>query len=702
MVTSKKWFNLTLLLEINNNKMFVQQHLEGAIGVNYGRVADNLPHPTVVANLVQTLGIKNVKIYDSDATVLSAFANTGISVIVAVPNNEIVSLASSAAALTWVQTNVKNFFPATQITYILVGNEVLSGDSSIWPSLLPAMQQIYSALRFYSLDTNIKVSTPHALGVLAVSFPPSAGVFQPNIAASIMAPLLSFLSSTQSPFMINVYPYLAYLADGGQNIALNYALIEPGAVGVTDSNSGLHYSSLIDAQLDAIIYAMQALNFNNIPLILTESGWPSQGDPNEIGASVANAEIYNNNLVRHVTPLGTPLRPGVEIDTYIFALFNEDLKPGATAERNFGLYYPNLTQVYPINLKPTSSQFSTNLALRAIGVNYGRVADNLPQPTVVANLVQRLGIKHVKIYDSDATVLSAFANTGISVIVAVPNNEIVSLASSPSAALTWVQTNVKNFFPATQITYILVGNEVLSGDSSIWPSLLPAMQQIYSALRFYSLDTNIKVSTPHALGVLAVSFPPSAGVFQPNIAASIMAPLLSFLSSTQSPFMINVYPYLAYLADGGQNIALNYGLIEPGAVGFTDSNSGLHYSSLIDAMLDAIIYAMQALNFNNIPLILTESGWPSEGDPNEIGASVANAEIYNNNLVRHVTVAQPLGTPLRPGVEIDTYIFELFNEDLKAGATSERNFGLYYPNLTQVYPINLNPTSCQFSTNLAC
>jgi hypothetical protein len=96
----------------------------------------------------------------------------------------------------------------------------------------------------------------------------------------------------------------------------------------------------------------------------------------------------------------------------------------------------------------------------AIGVNYGRVADNLPQPTVVANLVQALGIKNVKIYDTDATVLSAFANTGISVIVAVPNNEIVSLASSSSAARTWVQTNVKNFFPATQITYILVGNEV--------------------------------------------------------------------------------------------------------------------------------------------------------------------------------------------------------------------------------------------------
>jgi hypothetical protein len=74
------------------------------------------------------------------------------------------------------------------------------------------------------------------------------------------------------------------------------------------------------------------------------------GDPSEIGASIPNAAIYNNNLVKHVTTLGTPLRPGVEFDTYIFALFNEDLKPGPASERNWGLFYPNLTQVYAIGL----------------------------------------------------------------------------------------------------------------------------------------------------------------------------------------------------------------------------------------------------------------------------------------------------------------------------------------------------------------
>ena len=47
---------------------------------------------------------------------------------------------------------------------------------------------------------------------------------------------------------------------------------------------------------------------------------------------------------------GTPLRPGTAIDTYIFALFNENLKPGPGTERHWGLLYPNGTHVYDIDL----------------------------------------------------------------------------------------------------------------------------------------------------------------------------------------------------------------------------------------------------------------------------------------------------------------------------------------------------------------
>ncbi|CAK9882249.1 unnamed protein product [Sphagnum jensenii] len=324
-----------------------------------------------------------------------------------------------------------------------------------------------------------------------------------------------------------------------------------------------------------------------------------------------------------------------------------------------------------------------------VGINYGQVADNLPQPQHVSSLVQQLGFKMVKIYDTNETILNAFANTGTSVVVCVPNDEIISLAVSEVAARTWVHTNINPFFPATKITNIMVGNEILGGDPSIWPALVPAMWQLYSGLRYYNLDDNIKISTPHPMGVLATSYPPSAGTFQPNIATSVMAPLLNFLDLTQSHFMVNVYPYFAYLADGGTHISLNFALIEPNTTGFTDANTGLHYSCLLDAMLDATIYAMKSLNYSDIPLVITESGWPSMGDPTEIGASATNAAIYNNNLIKHVHSQPPLGTPLRPGVAFDTYIFALFNEDLKPGPLSERHWGLFYPNMSQVYTVNV-------------
>jgi hypothetical protein len=61
---------------------------------------------------------------------------------------------------------------------------------------------------------------------------------------------------------------------------------------------------------------------------------------------VDNARAYNQGLIDHVGR-GTPKRPG-PLEAYIFAMFNENQKNGDPTERNFGLFYPNKSPVYPI------------------------------------------------------------------------------------------------------------------------------------------------------------------------------------------------------------------------------------------------------------------------------------------------------------------------------------------------------------------
>ncbi|PQQ08998.1 glucan endo-1 3-beta-glucosidase 14-like [Prunus yedoensis var. nudiflora] len=58
------------------------QAFTGAYGINYGRIADNIPSPDKVATLLRAAKIKNVRIYDADHSVLKAFSGTGLDLVV--------------------------------------------------------------------------------------------------------------------------------------------------------------------------------------------------------------------------------------------------------------------------------------------------------------------------------------------------------------------------------------------------------------------------------------------------------------------------------------------------------------------------------------------------------------------------------------------------------------------------------------------
>lgn len=316
-------------------------------------------------------------------------------------------------------------------------------------------------------------------------------------------------------------------------------------------------------------------------------------------------------------------------------------------------------------------------------MNYGRIANNLPSAAKVVQLIKSQGLDRVKVYDTDPAVLKALSGTNIKVTVDLPNELLYKAAKYPSFAQTWVQKNVAAYHPSTQIETIAVGNEVFVDPQNTTKFLIPAMKNVHEALVKFNLHSSIKVSSPIALSALQSSYPSSSGSFRSELIEPVFKPMLEFLRQTGSFLMVNAYPFFAYESNSDV-ISLDYALFRenPGVV---DSGNGLRYFNLFDAQMDAVFAAMSALKYDDIRMVVTETGWPSKGDENEVGASVENAAAYNGNLVRRILTGG--GTPLRPQADLTVFLFALFNENEKDGPTSERNYGLFYPTEQKVYDI---------------
>ncbi|KAM7274158.1 hypothetical protein ACFE04_028822 [Oxalis oulophora] len=339
-------------------------------GINYGQIANNLPSPTRVAGLLQSLNVSRVKLYDADPNVLTAFSNSNVDFIIGLGNDLLPSMSDQTKAQSWIQQHVQTH-SQTKISCILVGNEIFKGtDTQLWASLFPAMQSVYKALVTLGLDKQVIVTTAHSLDILGTSYPPSSGAFREDL-IEYMQSILNFQAQIKSPFLINAYPFFAYM-DSPDQISLDYVLFQPNQ-GMTDPVTNLHYDNMLYAQIDAVYSAIKALGHTDIQVKISETGWPSKGDQDEVGATLQNAGLYNSNLLKRIQQgQSTPGKPSVPIDVYVFALFNENMKPGPASERNYGLFYPNGTHVYSIGMQgslPTIIYSSANTnAFSVLGV----------------------------------------------------------------------------------------------------------------------------------------------------------------------------------------------------------------------------------------------------------------------------------------------------------------------------------------------
>ncbi|KAJ4760704.1 hypothetical protein LUZ62_071079 [Rhynchospora pubera] len=344
----------------------------------------------------------------------------------------------------------------------------------------------------------------------------------------------------------------------------------------------------------------------------------------------------------------------------------------------------HLLSLYPLPCLSAQNESSF------IGVTIGTSVSNLLSPTDLVSFLKAQQITHVRLYDADSSLLSSLANTGIKVLVGVPNNELIALGSSTTTASAWVTRHIVPYIPSTEISGIAVGDEVPNSLPSALPVLLPALQSLRNAV--LSNNLSIPVSTPLPFSLVQDPFPPSQSFFNNSLTQSFIIPLLGFLSNNSSPLMVNLYPYYAFMQSKGV-VPLDNALFKPlpPSLEMVDTNTLLHYTNVYDAMIDAVHFSMKNLNFTGIPVIVTETGWPSYGDHSvEPYATKDNADTYNSNLVKHIL--EHSGTPSHPEFTSSVYVYELFNEDLRPGPISEANWGLFYGNGTPVYLLHVSGT----------
>ncbi|XP_022154359.1 glucan endo-1,3-beta-glucosidase-like isoform X1 [Momordica charantia] len=273
-----------------------------AIGVCYSTKGDNLPEPGEVVRLYKSLGIKRMRIYDTDQTILNALRGSNIEVVVGIPNTDLERVANVSSAANWVQMNIQAFVPHVKFRYITVGNEVQPSDSFAG-YVLPAMRNIYSAISAANLQDQMKISTVISTALLGTSHPPSAGSFGSD-AREFIEPIVSFLAK---------------------------------------KDGNLEYHNYVESMIDALYAALENSGGANVSIVISESGWPSGAGTNTIIESVV-AETYYVNLIRCVQS-GTPRRPGRAIETYLFSIFDENLRP-SEMEKHFGLFTHDMEPKY--------------------------------------------------------------------------------------------------------------------------------------------------------------------------------------------------------------------------------------------------------------------------------------------------------------------------------------------------------------------
>ncbi|KAJ0039552.1 hypothetical protein Pint_27906 [Pistacia integerrima] len=147
----------------------------------------------------------------------------------------------------------------------------------------------------------------------------------------------------------------------------------------------------------------------------------------------------------------------------------------------------------------------------------------------------------LNLYDTSSPgSIQASSHSGLPIAVSVSVNNLNEISGSVLMAESWLRTYVLAHYPASKITTIVVGNNVVcqKDQEDNLALILPSLKNIYHSLTRWGLEGEIKVSPAF-----------SSNCLQPHLAEKFMRPLLKFLLTANSTFSLNPPPMLYPLSD---------------------------------------------------------------------------------------------------------------------------------------------------------
>jgi len=287
-------------------------------------------------------------------------------------------------------------------------------------------------------------------------------------------------------------------------------------------------------------------------------------------------------------------------------------------------------------------------------------------PTRVATIAKNANIKKFRLYgwDSDVEMVSAILSEipDADFVVEITPTQVNSCATDENVCQEILQ-RYDEFSGA--ISYIAVGNEPLhAGRVTRFSNIPDAIANTARVLR--ALGWRARVTVPFSMSVLRDTYPVSDAFFvEPSdpsagnacdsgcITSSNNGPMSAILSSIKSQsgvFAIQAYPY--FVANTEQSLL----------------QASLDATQVMSNQVAATRVALGKLGFEDLPIIITEVGWPTDGTA---VANPENAQAFLSSL------ADARRNPATSFFDTDVYAFELFDESRKSGASDEQHFGWF-------------------------